>query len=222
MRRLHHHTLFAASRLARIVLGEKGLAHELAAERPWERRPEFLALTTSGEVPVLVEDDDVVAAGTWTLIEYLEEAYPDSPMLPRAVAGRAEARRLTEWFLFKFDREVTANLVGEKLVRRLSGEGHPHASAIRAGLANIHYHLDYIAYLAERRPYLAGDHLTVADLAAAAQLSLIDYVGDVPWANNPEAKEWYARMKSRPSVRALLAETVPGCPPPPHYADPDF
>lgn len=222
MRKLHHHTLFAASRLARIILAEKGLPHEVVAERPWERRDEFLALSPAGVVPVLLEADGVAAAGPWTLIEYLEDAYPDSPLLPREVAARAEARRLTEWFLIKFDREVTENLVVEKLVRRLSGEGHPHTSAIRAGLANIHYHLDYIAYLAERRPYLAGDHLSVADLAAAAQLSLIDYLGDVPWETNPETREWYARMKSRPSVRALLAETVPGCPPPSHYTDLDF
>lgn len=222
MRRLYHHTLSAASRLARIAMTEKGVPFELVLERPWERRDDFLALTPAGELPVLEEADGVAACGPWTVLEYLEEAYPNHPLLPREVAGRAEARRLTEWFLIKFNREVTDNLVGEKLLRRLSGEGQPHASAIRAGLANIHYHLDYIAYLSERRAYLAGDHLSLADLAAAAQLSTVDYVGDVPWDSAPEAREWYARMKSRPSLRAVLAETIPGCPPPRHYADLDF
>lgn len=222
MRRLYHHPLSAAARLARIVLAEKGVPCEFVLEKPWERRDDFLALSPAGEVPVLEEADGVIAAGAWTVVEYLEEAYPNHPLLPREVAGRAEARRLTEWFMAKFNREVTENLVGEKLLRRLSGEGHPHAAAIRAGLANIHYHLDYIAYLSERRAYLAGDHLTLADLAAAAQLSTVDYLGDVPWDQAPEAKEWYARIKSRPSVRAVLADTIPGCPPPRHYADLDF
>lgn len=222
MRRLYHHPLSAASRLARIVLAEKGVPFDAVLEKPWEWRHDFLALNPAGELPVLEEADGVIAAGAWTVLEYLEEAYPNHPLLPREVAGRAETRRLTEWFLIKFNREVTDNLVGEKLLRRLSGEGQPHAGAIRAGLANIHYHLDYIAYLAERRAYLAGDHLSLADLAAAAQLSTVDYLGDVPWESAPEAKEWYARMKSRPSVRAVLADVIPGCPPPRHYVDLDF
>jgi Glutathione S-transferase len=107
-------------------------------------------------------------------------------------------------------------------MKRLSGQGQPFAPAIRAGLANIHYHLDYVAFLAERRPWLAGPTFTLADVAAAVQLSCVDYIGDVPWDDHPEARDWYARIKSRPSFRALLADSIPGCPPPRHYADLDF
>ncbi|MGQ9372117.1 glutathione S-transferase family protein, partial [Azospirillum sp. A39] len=214
MRILYHHPLSPLSRLARVALAEKGLPFEAVIEKPWERREEFLALTPAAEVPVLVEDDGTVIADGFALLEYLEEAYPGQPLMPPEVAGRAEVRRLVQWFTRKFDREVTENLVGEKLVKRVSGQGQPFAPAIRAGLANIHYHLDYIAYLAERRTWLAGSFFSLADLAAAAELSCVDYLGDVPWDENEEAKDWYSRLKCRPSFRALLADAIPGCPPP--------
>ena len=126
------------------------------------------------------------------------------------------------WFDRKFDREVTDPLVGEKVMKRFLGLGEPNSRTVRAGLANIHQHLDYIAYLMERRKWLAGDHLSLADLAAAAHISVVDYLGDVPWADHEGAKDWYARIKSRPSFRPLLADHIPGIPPPKHYADLDF
>lgn len=222
MRTLYHHPIHALSRTARVMLAEKGLPFEPVVERPWERRTEFLKLNPAAEVPVLVEEDGTVVAGGLAVIEYLEEAYPDTPLLPREIAARAEVRRVADWFLHKFEREVAENLVGEKLIKRLSGQGHPFAPAIRAGLANVTYHLDYIAFLSERRPWLAGSSFTLADIAAAAQLSCLDYIDNVPWDRSPEAKDWYARIKSRPSFRALLADNITGCPPPRHYADLDF
>ncbi|CBS87840.1 glutathione S-transferase family protein [Azospirillum lipoferum] len=222
MRTLYHHPIHPQSRVARVMLAEKGLPFEPVVEKPWERRTDFLKMNPAGEVPVLVEEDGTVVAGGLAVIEYLEEAYPDTPLLPREVAARAEVRRIADWFLHKFEREVGENLVGEKLIKRLSGQGHPFAPAIRAGLANITYHLDYIAFLSERRPWLAGTTFTLADIAAAAQLSCLDYIDNVPWDRSPEAKDWYARIKSRPSFRALLADNITGCPPPRHYADLDF
>ena len=222
MRTLYHHPIHALSRTARVMLAEKALPFEPVVERPWERRTDFLKLNPAAEVPVLVEEDGTVVAGGLAVIEYLEEAYPDTPLLPREIAARAEVRRVADWFLNKFEREVTENLVGEKLIKRLSGQGHPFAPAIRAGLANVTYHLDYIAFLSERRPWLAGSVFTLADIAAAAQLSCLDYIDNVPWDRSPEAKDWYARIKSRPSFRALLVDNITGCPPPKHYADLDF
>lgn len=223
MRTLYHHPLSPVSRLVRVILAEKGLPFDAVTEKPWERREDFLALSPAGEVPVLVDEDGTVVSDGLALIEYLEEAYPDRhPLLPLEVAARAEVRRLANWFLHKFQREVTDNLVGEKMMKRLSGQGQPYAPAIRAGLANIHYHLDYVAFLSERRAWLAGSSFSLADAAAAVQLSCVDYIGDVPWEQNAEAKDWYARIKSRPSFRPLLADGIPGCPPPKHYADLDF
>ncbi|MBI1207776.1 MAG: glutathione S-transferase family protein [Azospirillum sp.] len=221
MRMLYHHPLSPASRRVRIALAEKGLDCAFTVEKPWERREEFLALDPAGDVPVLVEDDAVVVVGN-AILEYLEECHPDPPLLPGGPEQRAEIRRLATWFDGKFDREVTENLVGEKVIKRLSRQGHPNGLAIRAGLANIHYHLDYVAFLSERRNWLGGDSFSLADIAAAAQLSVIDYIDLVPWDNHSDAKDWYARIKSRPSFRSVLADLVPGVLPPAHYADLDF
>jgi len=82
----------------------------------------------------------------------------------------------------------------------------------RAAKVNVRYHLAYIGWLAQTRNFLAGDRLTYADLAAAAHLSAIDYLGDVPWSEDDAAKAWYARVKSRPSFRPLLSEWLAGVP----------
>jgi glutathione S-transferase len=94
--------------------------------------------------------------------------------------------------------------------------------SVRAARANLRYHLRYIGHLIGVRNWLAGDRLTYADLAAAAHLSCIDYLGDAPWDENETAKIWDARMKSRPSFRPLLAERLPGMIPSVAYADLDF
>lgn len=222
MRVLHHLPLSPFSRKVRLVLKEKALDFELKHERIWERRPEFLALNPAGQVPVLVDANGLTIVDSWAIVEYLDEIYPDRRMLGFDPAGRAETRRLAAWFDGKFHVEVTLNLLFEKVNRRFYGLGNPDSSAIRLGKQNIHHHLDYIAHLAERRRWLAGDEFGLADISAAAHISCIDYLGDVPWDEHPRAKDWYVRVKSRPSFRPLLADHVAGMPPPPHYADLDF
>jgi glutathione S-transferase len=93
---------------------------------------------------------------------------------------------------------------------------------MRAARANIRYHLAYIGWLVRTRNFLAGDRLTYADLAAAAHLSVADYLGDVPWNEDDAAKSWYARVKSRPSFRPLLSEWLAGVPASRTYVDLDF
>jgi glutathione S-transferase len=227
MRCLLHHPLQPQSRLIRLQLAEKRLDADLVIERPWDRRDQFLMVNPAGEVPVLIEENETTLCGFYPVLEYLEEAYPDTagmPLMGRTLQERAEIRRLIGWFDGKFEREVTRNLLHEKIFKRFmpNAGGGPDSSAIRAGKANIGTHLQYIAWLTERRTWLAGSALSLADLMAAAQLSAIDYLGDVPWDDHEGAKDWYARLKSRPSFRSLLADNLPGAPPPPHYADLDF
>jgi glutathione S-transferase len=221
MRVLYHSLLSAASRTVRVVLAEKNLDFTMKAEKPWERRPEFLALNPAGEVPVLIDNDNVLA-GIEAIVEYLDEVYREKMLIGINPLDRAEVRRLVAWFDDKMNREVTENLVGEKIMKRTIGEGQPNSQAIRAGHANLPHHLDYIGYLVDRRRWLAGEFFSIADITAAAHLSTLDYLGDVPWEQNELAREWYARIKSRPSFRAILADHVPGLPPPKHYADLDF
>jgi len=222
MRTLYHLWLCPFSRKVRITLGEKKLAFEMVVEKPWEGRQEFLEMNPSGEVPVLVEDQAVLSDSS-AICEYLDELQPDPPLYGSDLLQRAEVRRLVSWFDGKFYREVTQLLVGEKLLKRQMGstEG-PDSRAIRAGYANIEPHMEYVAWMTEHRRWLAGDSFSMADIAAAAQISTVDYIGDVPWEKFPAAKDWYARIKSRPSFRPLLTDHLPGLSPPKHYADLDF
>jgi glutathione S-transferase len=219
---LYHMWLSPYCRKVRLALSEKGIQVKMKTEPVWERRTEFLALNPAGEIPILVEEDGGVIAGSVVICEYADETGEGPSLVGSTPAARAEARRLAEWFDRKFNDEVTENLVGEKVLKRFLGLGTPSSEAIRAGKSNIRHHLDYIAHLIDHRSWLAGNHLSIADLAAGAHLSCVDYVGDVPWDQYPDAKAWYARLKSRPSFRELLKETIPAMPPPKHYADLDF
>lgn len=222
MRQLYHIAIDPGCRAVRVMLAEKGLDCELRTEKVWERREVFLRLNPAGQVPVFVDDDGTSIPGTPVISEYLEERYPEPTLLGKDPADRAEVRRLASWFGDKFHREVTMNLVDEKIMKRFLKLGTPNSGAIRAGLANIHYHLEYVGWLCDRRRWLAGDAFTRADIVAAAELSAVDYIGDVPWHEHTGAKDWYARVKSRPSFRALLSDHISGVQPPKHYADLDF
>lgn len=219
---LYHLPLDPFSRKVRIVIREKKIGVDLMVEQFWERRADFLALNPAGTIPVLQEDNGAVIAPSQTIAEYLDETVTEPPLMQGSAADRAEVRRLCAWFDMKFHSEVTDNLFGEKLMKRFLGLGEPNSEAIRAGHTNLDTHLSYIGYLADRRNWLAGDHFSLADIAAAAQISCIDYLGDVPWEDYQEAKQWYARIKSRPSFRPILNDYVPGTRPPAHYTDLDF
>jgi glutathione S-transferase len=177
-----------------------------------------------------MDDGGLAVPGAGVIAEYLDDtrgdALTDRRLLPRGVIQRLEVRRLLDWFLVKFNEEVSDYLATEKIYKRFMplelGGGAPDMSAIRAARANVRYHLDYIGYLIATRNWLAGDQLTYADLAAAAHLSVVDYLGDVPWEENETAKHWYARIKSRPSFRTLLADRVPGMAPSAQYENLDF
>jgi glutathione S-transferase len=222
MRSLYHLPLSPYARKVRLVLAEKRLPFELRVEKVWERRPEYLDLNPACTVPTLVEDNGMVIPDSGVICEYLEEAYPDTGLLGRTMVERIETRRLVAWFDVKFFNEVTHNLLWEKTMKQAQRLGAPDAGALRAGYGNLKQHLAHLGYLAERRRFLAGGQLSLADFAAAAQLSALDFIGDVDWAAAPAAKEWYARIKSRPCFRAILADRVNGMSPPPHYTDLDF
>ncbi len=222
MRVLYHLPLSPYARKVRLVLAEKRLPFELRVEKVWERRPEYLELNPASTVPTLIEENGLVIADSGVICEYLDEAYPDAPLLGRTLAERVEVRRLVAWFDGKFAQEVTANLLGEKFMKRLLGRGNPDAGALRAGYANLRHHLGYIGWLAETRKWLAGGTMSLADFAVAAHLSALDFAGDVDWSISPPARDWYARVKSRPGFRPLLADRVPGVIAPTHYADLDF
>ena len=231
MIRLLHYPLSVPSRFVRLILGECEITPELVEERFWERREDFLLLNPAATLPVLVEEDGPAIAGAWAVSVYLDVSRGfglyDRRLLPANADERAEVRRVTEWFVTKFDDEVTSYLVEEKVIKRErartgNNSGAPDSSLLRAARANIRTHLHYVEHLIAAKNWLAGDRMSYADLAAAAALSVADYLGEVPWQESGEAKVWYMRLKSRPAFRPLLAEQVRGMKPAAHYPDLDF
>lgn len=227
---LRHHAFSSHSRFARLMLAEHDAKTTLVPERPWERTAGLLAQNPAGTVPILVENDGPPIVGAAVIMEYLDETrgyqMADRRLMPSHPEERAEMRRLVHWFGGKFHEEATTYFVHERILKLeippSLGGGAPDSAFLRAARTNIRHHLRYIDFLAGTRDWLAGERLTYADLAAAAELSAIDYLGEVPWAEETHAAGWYARVKSRPSFRSLLADKVPGMPPARHYADLDF
>jgi glutathione S-transferase len=221
MIQLHHFALSPFCRKVRLVLAEKKLEVELIDERYWEKSSEFLRRNAAGKVPVLRIDGETLSDST-AICEYLEETVPDPPLMPRKPAQRAEVRRLVAWFDDKFHQEVTSKLVYERINKKLTRSGYPDGANVKNGVKAIKFHLDYMGWLLDRNRWLAGSHMTLADFAAAAHLSCLDYSSDVDWNRSEAVRDWYATIKSRPAFRSILADVVPGFRPAGHYADLDF
>ncbi len=227
---LFHHPFCPHSRFVRLAIGEYGLTARAVEERIWERREDFLVLNPAGTTPVLVTEGHPPVPGAAIIAEFLDEIrggeLGELRLLPRESGARVEVRRLMSWFHDKFFAEVSGPLTTERFYKRhmpvAAGGGSPDTEVLRAARHNIRYHLGYIGWLVRTRDWLAGERLSYADLAAAAHLSAVDYLGDVPWNEDEAAKTWYARVKSRPSFRPILAETLAGVPPSKTYADLDF
>jgi glutathione S-transferase len=222
---VHHFPLDPASRQVRLALGEKRLAFGEVQERYWENGAQLRALNPSGLTPVLVEIDGgepVLVCETWAILEHIEESEPEPGLMGRDAAERAETRRLLQWFDRKFNDEVNGLLLHEKMEKRLLGRGAPDHANLRAGREALKIHLAYIERLLESRDWLNGRRLSLADFAAAAHLSVIDYFGDIPWGVFRGVRTWYMKLKSRPCFRPLLTDRWPGLTPAPHYDDLDF
>lgn len=223
---LHHFPLDPASRQARIVLGEKKIAFVEQPVRYWLHDPTFHALSPSGRTPVLevpsAAGPPLVLCELPAILDWAETFHPEPPLLSRDPAERGEAHRLRQWFDRKFEVEVDALILYERMEKRLQNLGPPEARPLREGREALRWHLGYLQGLLERRDRLAGQALSLADVAAAAHLSVLDYFGEVPWDAHPPLKTWYTQIKCRPAFRPLLADRLPGSPPAAHYDDLDF
>lgn len=218
---LIHHPVIPQARKIRAVMAEKKMLFILKEEEPWKLSDDVFKLNPGGDLPIFLSDGNVIT-GNYAISEYLEEAYPEVPLIIGTAKQKAEIRRLTDWFDNKFYREVYRNIVYEKIHKRFAQGLAPDSKVLKVGLNNLNFHLEYIDWLLERRKYLAGDDLTLADFAAAAHLSIIDYLGDVPWDMFHNSKIWYSQIKSRPSFKEILKDNIRGVLPSRNYANLDF
>ena len=223
MWQLYQYPLCPFSRKVRFALAEKAVPHELVRELPWERRDEFIDLNPAGQTPVLVASNGgATLIDSSAICEYFEETVERTPLIGSGPIERAETRRLVAWFDQKFYAEVGVLLLQERMYKRLVQRASPDATLLRQAGRNVEVHLDYIEYLLDHRRWLAGPTFSLADIAAAAHLSVADYLNGVDWTGHGEAKQWYSAIKSRPTFRPLLAEKMEGLAPPPHYDKLDF
>lgn len=218
---LIHHPVSPAGRKIRLQMAEKKMLFILREEEPWKMSDDVYKLNPAGELPVFLSDGNIIA-GNYAISEYLEEASPDVPMIFGDTKQKAEIRRLVDWFDNKFFREVYRNIVYEKVHKRFANGLAPDSKILKMGLNNLMYHLEYIEWLLDRRQYLAADTVSLADLSAAAELSIIDYLGSVPWDEFKTAKLWYSKMKSRPAFKDILKDNIRGILPAKHYTNLDF
>lgn len=221
MARLFHVPLSPFCRKVRLSLAEKKIEVELVEEKYWEQDPDFMRRNPAGKVPVL-RLDGIMMSESAAICEYIEETRPEPSLMPTDTAAKLEVRRLVTWFDDKFHHEVTSNLLYERVNKKVMKQGYPDSKNVKAGAKAIKYHLDYMTWLLDHRRWLAGDAMTLADFAAAAHLSSLDYISDVDWNRSEIVKDWYAKIKSRPAFRSILADQVSGFPPPRHYNDLDF
>lgn len=219
---LYHFTTCPLSRIARICLNEKNQSFKLIIEKPWEFREEFLRLNPAATIPVLLIDNTIIIRGIYPIVEFLEECDIQPKLLIGDAENRAHIRFVFNWFVEKFYDEVTKYILSEKIMRVLHTSGSPHSTAIRAAKKNMIHHLDYLSHLLINNTYLCGERITIADCAAAAQLSIVDLVSDIEWKKYPKIKAWYALMKSRPSFHSILQDEISGIITPTHYRNPDF
>jgi glutathione S-transferase len=219
--RLYHVPLSPFCRKVRLTLAEKKIEVELIEERYWEQSQSFLLRNPAAKVPVIKFDGRTMSESQ-AICEYIDETNPTPPLMPKAAFERYETRRLCAWFDDKFHNEVTSKLLYERVNKKIMGQGYPDSKNVKSGAQRIKYHLDYMTWLLDQRRWISGDVMTLADFTAAAHLSCLDYISDVDWTRWPVVKDWYAKIKSRPAFRPLLADQVPGFPPPQHYTDLDF
>ena len=211
------------SRKVRLLLGEKGVGYELVRESPWDRRDEFLDMNPAGRTPVMVEaDKGNILIDSWAICEFFEETVNKAPMINGTAVNRAEIRRLTAWFDEQFFGDVVGPLMHERMKKRLVDRASPDARVLREAMKLALNHLDYTDYLLDHRNWLGGATMSLADLTAAAHISVADYLGGVDWRGHEQTKRWYSALKSRPSFRPLLSERMEVISPPQHYDKVDF
>ncbi len=220
MWQLYQFPLCPFSRKVRLLMSEKGVTYDLIRENPWEGRDEFFALNPAGRTPVLRhEERNLTLVDSRAICEYFEETVDKAPMIVGTSANRAEIRRLVALFDENFFDDVTGPLIQERMKKRLIWRQPPDSRLLRDAMRLANEHLDYMDYLIDHRPWLAGAQMSLADLSAAAQISVADYLGGIDWSGHEQTRGWYSVFKSRPSFRPLLSERMDVIKPPAHYAD---
>lgn len=219
MRTLYHYPLCPFSRSIRVLLSEKQLDYSLENENFWEKRKDFLDLNSLGEVPVLLDLNGSVVSHSLPIFEYIENSYPTNP--PITDKQMSEIRRICVWIYIKIASPIILPILMEKHFKRFLNSD-ANTGLLRNVKKLLSHELDYAIWLTQNRSWLASDIFSYADILLSCMLSSIDYTNDISWDDFPSLKEWYQRIKCRPSFKSILSDRVVGLTPPKHYSNLDF
>ena len=185
----------------RIVLAEKSLTYDLVTvdlAGGEHRKQEFLRLNPFGRVPVLVDDDTTIYDST-IINEYLEDEYPEPPVLPAvgSSAMRSRARTFEDFADTSFTPQV-----GQLISEVAKPEGERDQNRIQRLHQGVERVLIYLEQQLQGQQFLAGE-FSVADIAFAPRLLVLPHLGIDTIGNHAQVDAWLKRMLERPSIRNL-------------------
>ena len=219
---LHHYYLCSSSRYIRLILEEHNITYETQLENFWKPQKDFLKINPAGHLPVLVNEDNFPIIGANSCIEYIKDLELRPKLLVDNYREKAEINRLVHWFDVIFKKEVFDPIIYEKVFSRIVDNISPNSDNIRAAFDNLNFHIQYFNYLLNSKNYFIKDELTYLDFLAAANFSVLDYLGLLNLKSYESMREWYFKIKSRPSFKTLLKDQIVGLNPHENYKNIDF
>ena len=219
---LHHYYLCSSSRYIRLILEEHNITYETQLENFWKPQKDFLKINPAGHLPVLVNEDNFPIIGANSCIEYIKDLELRPKLFVDNYRDKAEINRLVHWFDVIFKKEVFDPIIYEKVFSRIVDNISPNSDNIRAAFHNLDFHIQYFNYLLNSKNYFIKDELTYLDFLAAANFSVLDYLGLLNLKSYESMREWYFKIKSRPSFKTLLKDQIVGLNPHENYKNIDF
>ena len=221
MYKLYHYSIDPFSRMVRFILNEISAEYILVEQNFWNYDEKFLRINNMGTVPVMLTDDGLVLNHHQLITDYIYSKYEPDFFYPEE-NDTLTIRKICIWFNEKFYFECTKYFLQEKLVKSLGSGEQPNTHILSLARYNLGIHLEYLTHLLEHTSYISGDKFSIADIAAAMQLSSLDFLGELQWSKIPQVKDWYCIIKSKPAFREFLKERIVGIPTPSHYSVLDF
>lgn len=197
---LYHDTPSSNCDRTKIALAEKGLSWEgirVRLAQKEQKKPEFLKLNPYGKIPVLIDDGKVLFESC-IINEYLDEKYPDPPLMPRDPYLRGRGRVLVDYAL-NYAHEPYWALRSEML----KAESDRNPATVAETREKLRGLLGYLEEALGERDYFNGD-FSLADIAIVPRALRMETYGALPAPSLPRLGAWLQRMKARPSVQAIL------------------
>ena len=214
---LYHYQLCPSSRFIRLLLDEYKIEHITQLENYWKPQDEFLLINPAGHLPVLIDISNFPIIGFNACVEYIRDMVLKPNIFPDDYKKKAEIYRLYHWFDTLFKKEVLDPIIYEKVFSRVIENLTPNSLNLRNGIQNLGFHLKYLEYLLKDKDFLVGDTITSCDFFAAANLSVLDYLGLLNLNDHPKLRVWYFKLKSRPSFKNILKDYIVGLTPHENY-----